>query len=147
VTIAERRCNERNGGKKMSGQYYQQQPQGQQPYPPQPYPAEKKGLETFFIAKDKIGLFLFLCAGLVIIGMLLLDLMASSLVDPDEAIWFLGMLAVDVGIVATITLVLVGGICRDDLPEKTRNGMIMAAAIITVVFVIVYMSRATFSFF
>jgi hypothetical protein len=138
--------NERFGGNKMSGQYYP--PQGQQPYTqPQTFIAEKKGIESFFIAKDKIGLFLFLTAGMVVVGMLLIDLMASSMVDPDEAIWFLGMLAVDVGIVGTVTLVLVGGICRDDLPEKTRNGMILAAAIITVVFVIVYMSRATFSFF
>jgi hypothetical protein len=143
--------NERIGGKKMSGQYYppQQQPQGQQPYtPPHVYPVEKKGIETFFIAKDKIGLFLFLCAGMVVVGMLLLDLMSSGLVDGDEVILFLGMLAVDVGIMAIIALVLVGGICREDLPEKTRNGMILAAAIITVVFVIVYMSRASiFSFF
>jgi hypothetical protein len=143
--------NERNGGKKMSGQYYpQQQPQEQQPHPyhpPHVYPVEKKGIETFFIAKDKIGLFLFLTAGMVIVGMLLLDLMNSRLVDPDEAILFLGMLAVDVGIVATVALVLVGGICRDDLPEKTRSGMILAAAIITVGFVIVYMSRTSFTFF
>jgi len=135
----------------MSGQYYPpQQPQGQQPQPYTPahvYPVEKKEIETFFIAKDKIGLFLFLCAGMVIVGMLLLDLMNSGLVDPDEAILFLGMMAVDVGIVATITLVLVGGICRDDLPEKIRNGMILAAAIITVIFVIVYMSRTSFPFF
>lgn len=136
----------------MSGQYYppQQQPQGQQSQPYAPahaYPVEKKGIETFFIAKDKIGLFLFLTAGMIIVGMLLLDLIASGLVDFEEAIVFLGMLAVDVGIVATVTLVLVGGVCRDDLPEKTRSGMVLAAAIITVVFVIVYMSRATFSFF
>ena len=129
----------------MSGQYYppQEQPHYQQPHA---YAAEKKGLETFFIAKDKIGLFLFLCAGMVLIGFLLLDLMASTLVDPNEAIYFLGMLAVDVGIVAIITLLLVSGVCRDDLSEKVRNGMILASAIIMVVFVIVYISRAGFMF-
>ncbi|MFO7618637.1 MAG: hypothetical protein R6W91_03145 [Thermoplasmata archaeon] len=45
----------------MSGQNYQQPPpQAQQPYPQQGqyYPQEKKGLESFFIAKDKLGLFL-----------------------------------------------------------------------------------------
>jgi len=134
----------------MSGQYYQQQPpEQQQPYHPQHVmPMEKKGIESFFIAKDKIGLFLFLCAGMMVIGFLLLDLMASGLVDYEEAILFLGMLAVDVGILATVTLILVSGVCRDDMPEKTRNGMILAAAIIMTMFIIVYITRSSiFSLF
>jgi len=127
----------------MSGQNYPPQEQHhQQYYPPQPYPVEKKGIETFFIGKDKIGLFLFLCAGMLMVGFLLLDLIASGLVDYEEAIVFLGMIAVDVGIIVTIALVLVSGICRDDLPDKTRNGLIIAAAIITVILVIVYMERS-----
>ena len=134
----------------MSGQYYPQQTQEQpaQPYhPPHAYPAEKKGIETFFIAKDKIGLFLFLCAGMVVVGFLLLDLMASYLVDPEEAILFLGMLAVDVGIIALITLILVSGICREDLAEKTRSWLIMAATILMVIFIVVYIERtAMFNF-
>jgi len=130
----------------MSGQYYPPQGQQQQPYT-QPYPVEKKGIETFFIGKDKIGLFLLLCAGMLMVGFLLLDLIYSGLVDYEESIIFLGMIAIDVGIIVIIALVLVSGICRDDLPEKTRAGLIHAAAIIMIILVIVYIARTAFTGF
>ncbi len=133
----------------MSGQYYpQQQEQPAQPYhPPHAYPVEKKGIETFFIAKDKIGLFLFLCAGMLMVGFLLLDLVSSGLVDYEEAIIFLGMIAIDVGIIVIIALILVSGLCRDDLPEKIRSGLIHAAAIVVIILVIVYIVRTAFTGF
>ncbi len=127
----------------MSGQYYQQQPpQEAQPYPQSFGPQGNKGLETHFIAKDKIGLFIFLCVGMIIVGFLLLDLIASGLVDFEEAIVFLGMLAVDVGVMALFALLMVSGVCREDLPEKTRNGIILVSGIILTVFLIIYMIRS-----
>ena len=127
----------------MSGQYYQQPPPAeQQPYT-QPYaPQGNKGIETHFIAKDKIGLSLFLCAGMVLVGFLLLDLIASGLVRSEEAIIFLGLLAVDAGIIAFISLLLVSGVCRDDLSEVIRNRVILVSGMIMVMFLIVYISRA-----
>ena len=131
----------------MSGQYYpQQQPPEQQhpqPYNPAHYAPEKKGIESFFIAKDKIGLFLFLCAGMLMLGFLMLDLVFSGLVDYEESIIFLGMIAIDVGLIATIALLMVSGVCRDDLSEKVRSGLIHAAAIVTIILVVVYMIRST----
>ncbi|MDO9536780.1 MAG: hypothetical protein Q7J68_00485 [Thermoplasmata archaeon] len=129
----------------MSGHNYPQQPHEQQPHyqPPHAYPVEKKGIETFFIAKDKIGLFLFLCAGMVVVGFLLINLMASGLVDFEDAIMFLGFMAVDLGVIVLITLVMVSGICREDLPEKTRNWMILVSGILLVVYIIVYVERST----
>ncbi|MBA3045161.1 MAG: hypothetical protein KKH41_00825 [Candidatus Thermoplasmatota archaeon] len=128
----------------MSGQYYQQPPpQEQQPPLAQApyYPQEKKGLESFFIASDKLGLFLFLCAGMMLIGFLLLNMIASGLVRFESAIVFLGMLAVDAGIIVLMTLILVAALYRNDLPEKTRNSMIMVYGIMAVIFVIMYMVR------
>jgi hypothetical protein len=113
---------------------YQPQPQ----YQPEP----QKGLETHFIAKEKVGLFLMLCAAVILVGFLMLDLIASGLVDFEEAILFLGMLAVDAGIVALITLILVSGVCREDLPEKVRTQLIFIAGVLMVFFIIVYLSRA-----
>lgn len=127
----------------MSGQNYPPQPPQQPYYPPQP----QKGIETHFIAKEKIGLFLMLCAAVVLVGFLMLDLLASGLVDFEEAILFLGMLAVDAGIVALITLILVAGVCRDDLPEKTRNGLIFVAGLLMVFFILVYIERSAFTGF
>lgn len=126
----------------MSGQNYQpQQPmyQPQPPYQPQP----QKGLETHFIAKEKIGLFLMLCAAMVVVGFLLLDLINSGLVDDSiDVILFLGMLAVDAGMIALITLLLVSGVCRDDLPEKVRTWLIFVAGLLMVFFIIVYIERS-----
>ena len=118
----------------------------QQPPPQQGqyYPQEKKGLESFFIAKDKLGLFLFLCAGMMLIGFLLLNLAVSGLVDSADAvnaIKFLGMLAIDAGLIVLLTLILVTGIYRDDLPEKTRNWMILIFGLVMVFVVLMYIVR------
>jgi hypothetical protein len=42
-----------------------------------------------------------------------------------------------------IILVLVGGIYREDLPEKVRTRMILVAGFIIIMFVIVYLVRST----
>lgn len=127
------------------GQYYQQPPPQQQQYhqPPPVYQQEKPGIESIFIAKDKMGLFMILCGALFFIGIMLLDLMASGLVDYEDVIYFLAYLMVDLGIIGLIILVLVGGIYREDLPEKVRTRMILVAGFIIIMFVIVYLVRST----
>ncbi|MFO7619521.1 MAG: hypothetical protein R6W91_07730 [Thermoplasmata archaeon] len=73
-----------------------------------------------------------MCAGMMLIGFLLLNLVSSGLVDSGDAIeviQFLGTVAVDAGIVILLTLILVAGIYREDLPEKTRNWMILVFGI------------------
>jgi len=123
------------------GQYYPQQ----QPQPFQPYP--KQGIENMFVGKDKLGLFMILCGALFFIGIMLLDLMASGLVDPESAIYFLAYLMIDLGIIGMIILLLVGGIYREDMPEKVRTRMILVAGFIIIMFVIVYLSRGISSLF
>jgi hypothetical protein len=143
VFIMQEKLMNTERGKNMSGQYYQP-PQEQQPYPQQ-YPQQaNKGIETHFIAKEKIGLFILLSIGMIFIGFLLLDLIASRLVDYEEAILFLGMLAVDAGILFLVGLLMTSGICREDYPEKTRNWIILVAGIILVFFLIIYMTRSSF---
>jgi uncharacterized membrane-anchored protein len=127
------------------GQYYQQPPPQQ--YHQQPVYQQKQGIESIFVAKDKLGLFMILCGALFFIGMMLLDLMASYLVDGEEVIYFLAYLMVDLGIIGMIILLLVGGIYREDMPEKVRTRMILVAGFIIIMFVIVYLSRGTMSLF
>ena len=62
------------------------------------------------------------------LGVLILDMCFSGMLDGDiRAIIFMGELLLDVGIIAILALLLVGGVTRTDLAETTRSHMIRAA--------------------
>ncbi len=87
-------------------------------------------------------MFLIFGAFFLFLGLLFLDLMLSGLVR-ESAVWFIGELLVHMGIVVMITLLMVAGIIRDDLPQETRNHMIRAAGFVTAAFVVMLFIRIT----
>jgi len=110
----------------MSGQY-QPPPQYGAP-PPQYMPQEKQGIQDMFIAKDKLGLFLLLGIGILLIGALLINICLSGLLDGDiRVIILLGYLALDMGFIVIITLLMLTGIFREDFNERTRAAIVRAA--------------------
>ena len=114
----------------MNDQTYQppsQQPQYQAPAQPYQQPA-KVNIYDHFVAPGKLGLFLLLSAGMLVLGVLILDMCFSGMLDGDiRALIFLGEFVVDFGIIAILTLLMIGGVTRTDLAEKTQSHMLRAA--------------------
>ena len=109
----------------MGDQPYQQ-PATQ--YPQQQYQQATTNLSDHFVGKGKLSLFLLLGALILLVGAMLLDLCYSGLLSGDiSAIVFLGTLVIDLGFIAILTLLTLGGITRTDLAENTRGMMLRAA--------------------
>ena len=114
------------------------QQEGYQQPPPQPMyhqPAPKAEISDMFVGKGKLDLFILGSALMLLLGLLFLDLMRSGAADYSDALYFLGYLLVHVGIVGFISLLMVGGIVREDIPETTRNMMLRSAGLIAAAFV------------
>jgi hypothetical protein len=113
----------------MGDQPYQQPaPQTPQYQQPQFTPAAQPAIADHFVAKGKLSLFLMLGALVLFIGALILDLCFSGMLSGDiSAIYFLGQLLTDMGTIVILTLLILGGITREDLPENTRGTMMRAA--------------------
>ena len=111
----------------MTDQTYQApppQPQYQQPI----QQSQTANIHDHFVGPGKLGLFLMLSAGMLALGALILDLCFSGMLTGDiDAIRFLGTLLVDLGIIAILTLLIIGGITRTDLAESTSSHMLRAA--------------------
>lgn len=109
----------------MTDQTYQAPPPQVQPQYQQP---ASTNLYDHFVGPGKLGLFLLFGAGAMALGVLILDMCFSGMLDGDiRAIIFLGELLLDVGIIAILTLLLIGGVTRTDLAETTRSHMLRAA--------------------
>ena len=110
----------------MTEQTYQPPPpQIQQPQYQQP---ANTNIYDHFVGSNKLGLFLLLGAGAMALGVLILDMCFSGMLDGDiRAVIFLGELLLDVGIIAILALLLIGGVTRTDLAEATRSHMLRAA--------------------
>lgn len=118
----------------MNDQTYQAPPPQYQPQPPaeqyrQPvYETPKTNISDHFVGKGKLSLFLMMGALFLFIGILFLDLCFSGLLSGDiSALIFLGELITDLGFIMMLTLLTLGGVTRDDLPENTRGTMLRAA--------------------
>ncbi len=123
---------------------YQQPPPPQQYQPaPQPYqPQPKAELTDHFVGEGKLGMFLMLGTMILLIGALILNMCYSNLLDGDiRAILFIGALLVDVGIIAIIILLILGGIQRDDMNESVRSMMLRAAGFALGLYVLAWSIR------
>ena len=109
----------------MTDQTYQAPPpQIQQPQ----YQQQSANIYDHFVGSNKLGLFLLLGAGAMALGALILDMCFSGMLDGDiRAIIFLGEMLLDIGIIAILSLLLIGGIIRTDLAETIRSHMLRAA--------------------
>ena len=117
----------KNGEIKMNDQKYQPPQQYQPPAQPYQQPA-KMNLYDHFVGPGKLGLFLLLSAGLLALGVLILDLTFSGMLsDGIDVLLFLGTLMIDLGIISILTLLLIGGITRNDLAEKAQATLLRAA--------------------
>ena len=111
----------------MTDQTYQQPPPQQQ-YQQPIQQSQTANIHDHFVGPGKLGLFLMLSAGMLALGALILDLCFSGMLTGDiDAIRFLGTLVVDLGIIAILTLLIIGGITRTDLAESTSSHMLRAA--------------------
>lgn len=112
----------------MNDQTYQ--PPQQAPYqaPAQTFQQPTKpNLYDHFVGPGKLGLFLLLSAGMMALGTLILNMCFSGMLDGDiRAIIFLGEMLLDIGIIAILSLLLIGGVTRADLAEATRSHMLRA---------------------
>ncbi len=110
---------------------YQQPPPPQQQYQPAPQqfqPQPKVELTDHFVGEGKLGMFLMLGALVLFIGAMILNLCYSGILDGDiRSLRFIGALLVDMGIIVIITLLILGGIQRDDMNESVRSMMLRAA--------------------
>ncbi len=106
-------------------------PQHQPVYPQQAKPE----ISDMIVGKGKLDLFLMGGGLLILLGLLFLDLLRSGAVDPSETLSFLGLVLFHTGIIALISLLLVAGIVRDDIPENTRTMMIRASGLIAAAFI------------
>jgi hypothetical protein len=123
-----------------NGEYQPPPPQ----YAPQQYAPQPKGeLADHFVGKGKLSLFLIAGALCLFIGVLFLDLNNSGLLNGgDEAIAFLGNILFDLGFIAIIILLFLGGILREDVPENTRSHMIRAGGFALGLYILAWMFRA-----
>lgn len=109
----------------MTDQTYQAPPPQTQPQYQQP---ANVNLYDHFVGPNKLGLFLLLGAGAMVLGALILDMCFSGMLDGDiRVVIFLGEMLLDIGIIAILSLMLIGGITRTDLAETTRSHMLRAA--------------------
>ncbi len=108
----------------MTEQTYQPPPPQTQPQ----YQQQSVNLYDHFVGPNKLGLFLLLGAGAMVLGALILDMCFSGMLDGDiRVVIFLGEMLLDIGIIAILSLMLIGGITRTDLAETTRSHMLRAA--------------------
>ena len=102
-----------------------------QPPPPQIHQPQQQAnvnLYDHFVGPGKLGLFLLLGAGAMALGVLILDMCFSGMLDGDiRVIIFLGEMLLDIGIIAIFALLLIGGVTRTDIAEATRSHMLRAA--------------------
>lgn len=95
----------------------------------------KPEIAEMVVGKGKLDLFLLGSAILLLLGLLFMDLLRSGAADYSEALLFLGYLLFHVGVIGLISLLMVGGIVRVDIPETTRTMMLRASGLITAAFV------------
>ena len=114
-----------NGEIIMNEQTYQQPP------PPQIQPQYQQpttNIYDHFVGVGKLGLFLLLSAGLLALGVIMLDMCFSGILSGDiSALIFIGEILTDLGIIAILTLLTIAGVTRTDLPENTSSTMLKAA--------------------
>jgi len=123
----------------MNDQTYQQ-PTPQ--YQPQPQYQQPKNITDHFVEKGKLGLFLMMGALFLFIGILFLDMCYSGMLSGNiTALIFLGTLVVDIGFIVILTLLLLGGITREDLSDNTRGTMLRAAGLGLAFYIISWAAR------
>ena len=107
------------------GDYQQPAPQPVQHYPQYAY---RGNIATQLAGRGRLSVFLFLGALLLFIGVMFLNLCFSGLIEGDvRALIFIGNILFELGFIAIISLLFLGGISREDLPENTRAHLIRAA--------------------
>ena len=128
----------------MTDQTYQQPPPQQHIQQPQ-YQQPVANISDHFVAKGKLSLFLMLGALFLFIGVLFLDLCYSGLLSGDiSAMIFLGSLVADLGFIVILTLLILGGITREDLSDNTRGTMLRAAGFGLGLYIISWAVRGMF---
>ncbi len=118
-----------------------QQPQYQQPQ----YQQTKPNITDHFVEKGKLSLFLVLGALFLFIGVMFLNLCYSGLLSGDiRVLVFLGTLITDLGFIVILTLLILGGITREDLSDNTRGTMLRAAGFGLGLYIISWAVRINF---
>ena len=126
----------------MGDQPYQQPPPQ---YGPQYQQPQKMNIYDHFVGPGKLGLFLLISAGVMALGVLILDMCFSGMLDGDiRAIIFLGELLLDLGIIAIVSLLIIGSIVRTDLGDATRTHMMRAAGFALGLYVLAWAIRMMF---
>ncbi|MCK5310288.1 MAG: hypothetical protein KAJ33_06280 [Thermoplasmata archaeon] len=116
-----------------------------QPQFQQPQYQQTKNISDHFVEKGKLSLFLMLGALFLFIGVLFLDLCYSGLLNGDiSAMLFLGTLVTDLGFIVILTLMILGGITREDLSDNTRGTMLRAAGFGLGLYIISWAIRGMF---